>query len=334
MRKFMLITILLTVIAIPRALAFDISRPSEGDKPTEVRMAVYLVDVDAIDTVNQSFEANVFYMCQWKDPRLAHDGKEEIGKSLNEVWNPRIQLLNQQRVWATFPEMVEISPDGTVTYRQRVWGHFSQPLNLRDFPFDEQTFNVNFIATGYSPDEVKLIQDPTFESGIAERFSVADWSVLNWKARPHVFQLPNLQEKRELFTILFEAKRQSGYFVVKVIVPLIFIVAMSWVVFWIDPKESGTQINVAITAMLTLIAYRFMVGMDLPKFSYLTRLDYFILFSTILVFASLLEVVITSALAKNNMLEQARAIDRWARWIFPGAFLLLSLEALVFNFLT
>jgi hypothetical protein len=34
------------------------------------------------------------------------------------------------------------------------------------------------------------------------------------------------------------------------------IVAMSWLVFWIDPKESGSQINVAITTMLTLIAVR------------------------------------------------------------------------------
>jgi hypothetical protein len=54
---------------------------------------------------------------------------------------------------------------------------------------------------------------------------------------------------------------------VKVILPLILIVAMSWIVFWIDPEESGIQISVAITTMLTLIAYRFAVGADLPKFT-------------------------------------------------------------------
>ena len=57
----------------------------------------------------------------------------------------------------------------------------------------------------------------------------------------------------------FEARRYPGYFISKVILPLIFIVAMSWVVFWIDP-ESGTRVSVSVTAMLTLIAYRFAVG--------------------------------------------------------------------------
>ena len=104
---------------------------------------------------------------------------------------------------------------------------------------------------------------------------------------------------------------------------------MSWIVFWIDPKESDSQISVAITAMLTLIAYRFAVGSDLPKVSYLPRLDYFILGSTILVFASLLEVVITSSYARTGRLERARAIDRWSSWLFPAIFLLFSVQALL-----
>ena len=30
------------------------------------------------------------------------------------------------------PEFYEVSPDGEVTYTQRVWGSFSQPLDLRN----------------------------------------------------------------------------------------------------------------------------------------------------------------------------------------------------------
>ena len=81
---------------------------------------------------------------------------------------------------------------------------------------------------------------------------------------------------------------------------MLLIVAMSWVVFWIDPKEGGNQISVSITTMLTLIAYRFAVGMDLPQISDLTKLDAFILGGTFLVFAALIEVIITSCYAKNG----------------------------------
>jgi hypothetical protein len=106
---------------------------------------------------------------------------------------------------------------------------------------------------------------------------------------------------------------------------------MSWIVFWIDPTQSGTQISVAVTSMLTLIAYRFAIGTTLPKVSYLTRLDFFILASTVLVFTSLIEVVVTSILAHKEQLARARMIDRWARWLFPAAFILVAVQTLVFR---
>jgi cadmium resistance protein CadD (predicted permease) len=98
---------------------------------------------------------------------------------------------------------------------------------------------------------------------------------------------------------------------------------MSWAAFWIDPENAGPQIGVATSSMLTLIAYRFMLGNLLPKVAYMTRLDYFILASTILVFLTLIEVLITTALVKANQAPVARRWDLSCRWLFPMAFLLL-----------
>ncbi|NOZ22544.1 MAG: hypothetical protein GXP25_15790, partial [Planctomycetes bacterium] len=129
----------------------------------------------------------------------------------------------------------------------------------------------------------------------------------------------------------FKMKRKAGYYVIKVIIPLVLIVAMSWAVFWIDPKETGANISVAVTAMLTLIAYRFAIGTFLPNVSYLTRLDYFILGSTILVFCTLAHVVVTNTYVTSGNLDHARKRDRWARWIYPSVFVLMTLESLVFR---
>jgi hypothetical protein len=110
-----------------------------------------------------------------------------------------------------------------------------------------------------------------------------------------------------------ETRRLSGYYWIKVIAPLILIVAMSWTVNWIDPKDIGTKISITITAMLTLIAYRFAIGATLPKISYLTRMDIFILFSTILIYTSLVTVVLTAALSGKGKLEIAKRIDQVSR---------------------
>ena len=81
----------------------------------------------------------------------------------------------------------------------------------------------------------------------------------------------------------------------------------------------------AITTMLTLIAYRFSIGELVPKVSYLTRLDYFILGSTLMVFLTLLLVIITSNLAKSGQPELALRIDRWSRIIFPSMLTMVTL---------
>jgi hypothetical protein len=324
-----LLGLLLTLLFIPAPTFADISRPGSEKGPTDVTLEIYILDIDGIDTANQNFEANVYYQAEWLDPRLAHGGREKKSYPLSEVWNPRIQILNQQRLWKTFPEIVEVSGKGEVTYRQRVWGAFSQPLRLHDFPFDRQRFAISLVAAGYNPEEVQVVG--SIRSGISEQLSVADWQVLGQQSSSDPMTIANRSNSLASYQFSFDAKRKSGYFVVKVILPLVFIVMMSWVVFWIDPKESGSQISVAVTSMLTLIAYRFAVGANMPQLSYLTRLDYFILGSTILVFASLVEVVITSSYAKIGKIKRAQRIDVWCRVIFPGSFILLALESLVFN---
>ncbi|MES2923780.1 MAG: hypothetical protein V4819_19660 [Verrucomicrobiota bacterium] len=95
---------------------------------------------------------------------------------------------------------------------------------------------------------------------------------------------------------------------------------MAWSVFWFEPTDASTQFGIAVTAMLTLIAYRFAIDAEVPKLPYLTRLDAFVLMSTLLVFLSLIEVMISTKCASRNRLAFAHALDRWCRWIFPLIF--------------
>jgi hypothetical protein len=100
------------------------------------------------------------------------------------------------------------------------------------------------------------------------------------------------------------------------------VVMMSWVVFWLDPKQAGPQIGIAATAILTLIAYRFTLGFLVPRLSYLTRLDIFITGSSLLVFLALVEALVTVSTAENRP-ALSRRLDVSSRWLFPAAFVLL-----------
>jgi hypothetical protein len=125
-----------------------------------------------------------------------------------------------------------------------------------------------------------------------------------------------------------DVKRDTSYFKYKVILPLVLIVMMSWMVFWIDPSLVATQISVSVTAMLTIIAYRFALAGLIPRLAFLTSLDYFVLVSTLAVFICMIEVLYTAHLATSDQLKKARQIDRHARWVLPLIFVGLAVETL------
>jgi len=80
--------------------------------------------------------------------------------------------------------------------------------------------------------------------------------------------------------------------------------------------------------MALMLENRFAVAANLPKISYLTKMDIFILGSTLMVFLSIVEVVITSHLARTEKrLIIARWIDRTMRVVFPAAFALICWQA-------
>ena len=125
----------------------------------------------------------------------------------------------------------------------------------------------------------------------------------------------------------FEIDRYVDYYVWKIILPLGIIVCMSWLVFWIDPTQLGPQIGLSATSVLTLIAYRFLLGNLVPRVSYLTRMDLFILGATVLVFVALIEAVTTCSLTTQGRQEAARRLDRVSRVVFPTAFTVVTVWA-------
>ena len=98
---------------------------------------------------------------------------------------------------------------------------------------------------------------------------------------------------------------------------------------WFFKLDSREQLLVSIAAVLTLIAYHIALTGKLPDIPYLTRMDLFLFGSTLLVFSSLLEVVLTSRLAKAERLDFARRVDGASRLLFPLVYLLIAYLALI-----
>ncbi|PWJ43912.1 ligand-gated ion channel [Sediminitomix flava] len=301
--------------------------PNPG-KPTDVQVGMLVIDIDEISDSDQSFTVNFFYVLRWRDTRLAHDQGDVMIQPLDSIWNPRIQLTNQQKVWSTFPKTVSISRDGLVTYRQRVWGNFSQPLKLHDFPMDEQVFTITMAAAGYNHNDVSFIINDSL-AYVTRTPSIADWKILSHKAFKDDLQIIPSRPGVASVSLSFVAKRYLGYYVFTIIIPLILIMLMASIIFWLPATDIGHRVSVSITSMLTVIAYRFMITNSLPVISYLTRLDKYILFSTVLIFSTLFYSILVKHKGDVKGVEFAAKIDGKAKVWYPIIIILATALTLI-----
>ena len=137
------------LLAADKKLDAQPARPHQGKEPEQIEFGIYVLDIDEISGQNQNFAANFFLLLRWKDERLAHSGPFAHMLPLEQVWAPPVLLTNRQaRVRTPLPKIVEVEPDGTVTYRQQYVGPLSQRLRLHDFPLDTQTFSIHFALPG------------------------------------------------------------------------------------------------------------------------------------------------------------------------------------------
>ncbi len=325
-KKLFLFVVLLLLFTVK---TFAYKQPLDKYGVTEIQASILVLDLENIDSGKMTFQANILFLYEWQDNSLIHSGKFNINKKLEDIWHPSFQIVNMQKAINTFDDKAEITPKGKVYYVQRIFGTFSQPLYLSRFPFDKHFLNLTIVPEGYSGCEnIKLIQNPNKESGVAKVLSIPDWSVLNFSTKAAYYQPFPKYGKVPSLTFSLEVERHYGYYIVKIVLPLILIFFMSWVVFWLEPKELKAQLAVSVTSMLTLIAYRFTIGGILPRISYLTNLDFLVLGSTILVFASLMEVIYAVHLAKSDKLKKAISLNRFCRWFFPLIFLMLILMSI------
>ena len=283
---------------------------------------MYLIDLFDIDSARKTFNADVVIVARWTDPRLAGRWPHSRAVDAGSVWQPRLQVVNQRRVERSMDREVEVLPDGTVLYRQRLSGDFSARLDLREFPLDRQRFAIQAVATGYTPEEVDLVPESA-AGGRAAELSVSDWHIGQTELADADLTLPGAGRTLPGVALGFEGSRALSYYVVQLMLPLVAIALMAWSVFWIDPTVVGTRMSVVVTTMLTLIAYRFMINSLVPRLAYLTRLDYFLLGATVLIVAALLAVSAGSYLVAHHRMTGVQRMDRWARAVYPSMLLLL-----------
>jgi hypothetical protein len=128
-------------------------------------------------------------------------------------------------------------------------------------------------------------------------------------------------------SLIVEAKRNPQYYVLTMFLPMALIVFMSWTAFWIQPNVVPPRIAISTASIFSLIAFGFSIRLSLPRVSYVTRADLFVIGCTLLVFLALGAAVIGSRWASADKMEQAVRLNAVTRWVYVALFIVVAAVA-------
>jgi hypothetical protein len=305
-------------------------RPTVNGEPTVIEVGVYILDIEEIDDVKQRFSVDVFIVTHWQDPRLALPVAERKGQKrflpLDEVWTPKVICLNDRGLNPQLREGVEVDDLGNVKYQNRLLGELAADLEFKEFPFDVQRLPIDIVSYEYTKDALQFALIPGFVDQ-ADRFSIEGWSLRQLEPELGVYVVPVDGTELPRLTYLIEATRDSDYYALTMLVPMSLIIFMAWTVFWLQPNIVPPRIAISTASIFSLIALGVSIRLGLPKISYLTKADIFVLGCTLLVFIALGIAVIGSRWASSDRMEQALKANAISRWVYMLLFVVVTLAA-------
>ena len=178
-------------------------------------------------------------------------------------------------------------------------------FNLKSFPFDKQVLSFKIVDNLWGIDK-RIIEPRGYTDIVLKDFLEKD-DIPGWKKVSA--SIENFEQKKVSFQgalwsgleIKLELERKHGYYIFKVIFPIILILMVCWSVVWVDPKELEARLTITIVCLLSLIAYNFVIDSELPKLEYLTVLDWIVLISYIYATVPNFLSIISFRLQKTNL---------------------------------
>mmetsp|Transcript_9062 Transcript_9062/g.25537 ORF Transcript_9062/g.25537 Transcript_9062/m.25537 type:complete len:760 (+) Transcript_9062:112-2391(+) len=284
---------------------------ADEDKPLRVDFRCACFKLTNISTVDFTSVIKFVLVFEWNDPRLC--GLPITTNDLpGDLWGPDIILENAQNECEVVYDSFSLLSSDTGRLKRTITFHgpVYNPMNLRDFPFDNDELEMKFITicnwrtldgSRFGNDPVKRVYTlepmlnrkdvPFFFFGWGGK--VSEFSILGWSQ--HVFN-PSANDPEKAITFKFDIHlvRKAQYYYLKILLPLWLLVLTSLSPYGIETDDLQGRLEVLVTLLLSTIAFLYIVQESIPKMSHLTVIDKVVIASLVsLVLAVLFSFIIS-----------------------------------------
>ncbi len=262
--------------------------------------------IDRIDSNDRSFEAEFFFTIR-SDTYLSIGAIEFTNALRGPMGQPLINIRE-----------VHVDPkDATQRSWSRIYkvnGRFAFDPDLRKYPFDNQVLSVSFQPS--STRAAFLIQPPADEIR-NKAFSIDGWTMLSHYVGTSEQLIRSVEgatsEQRVLpyynFNYTWVMRRQVIDYVLRVIVPLAFIMIVAYLANFIPNTQFESIIAIQVTALLSAIALYLALNQPAADDATLSDMIFVTTYATISVMIAL------SIFQVNPLLTRARFLRRLVKLV-------------------
>ena len=300
-------------------------------EPIDVQIGLKLQQIVDVNQANEYFSAVGSLQMEWVDPAMAFnpsdcqcESKTFTGNSFNEFvkqaegrW-PEFTFENQQGTRWSQNQIAVVWSDGHTLYFERFTTNFQVDFDFRRFPFDTQEFVIRVDAI--FPEEYQTFSDLEGFSEISTEHGEDEYLITDFDTQV-TSAVASTRSATSRFIFSFTAPRHVNYYIFQVFVPILLIIIVSWISFFL--KDYGRRIEVASANLLLFIAFSWSLSDNYPRLGYLTFLDA-VMAIMFVVNASLVAYnVWLRRLEMNGQGERADRIDTVLDWVYPIGYVIL-----------
>ena len=220
----------------------------------------------------------------------------------------------------------------------RIKGDFSFSLDYTNYPFDKQKILIQIEHAYFTLDQIELIPDTISYSrtntnrnfwGISEDLDSKDILInksyfdVDHRVYETDFGDIGLKEKQSSYSRLsyfINFSRNYIPYTFKFLIPIIIILSLSYLVFYIPAESLELACSLTVTSLLAAIAFQWTISDDLPNIGYLTTVDKIFYLAYLLIMLAMVQTVWTYNLVKNDNEKLAIKLEMLGRWFFPILF--------------
>merc|ERR1712088_844367 len=301
------------------------------DKIT-VKMGLKLSQLVDLDLKNQILTTNLWVETEWHDDKLRwepseYGGVEEIYVPSEIIWLPDIILYNNAdgNYHITTMTKATLYHDGLVKWEPPAIFKSSCDIDVRYFPFDEQTCWLKFGSWTFDGFQIDLIHIHANQSSetsdhvevgidLSEYYINVEWDILRVPAERHVKVYPCCPEPYPDIFFYLKIRRKPLFYIVNLIIPCVGIFYLSILAFYL-PSQSGEKTALITAILVSQTLYFTLIIEIIPATSKrLPLIGRYLMFSTIMI--ALAVSLTTINLNIHYRMPSTHKMPAWVRKVF------------------